>query len=154
MVGSLPMSDPLRELGQGLRRAWLERDVPALRRGLVELARSCGYNTLGLARALSITPRQLQRISSVVMGCAPREWLNELRLLDAHRMLSNAHTVKEVAYALGFSNASQLSRTFKQRFGETPSAVIALGPSPLQKDPSPLLPRALDAALWDGFAQK
>jgi transcriptional regulator GlxA family with amidase domain len=73
---------------------------------------------------LGITPRQLQRIFASTVGCAPQDWLNERRLAVARQLLSTALTVKEVAYALGFSSASHLSRAFNKHFGGRPSTLL------------------------------
>jgi transcriptional regulator GlxA family with amidase domain len=91
---------------------------------LTELASRCGYKSRELARALGITPRHLQRLFAAQMGCTPREWLNEQRLLVAGQMLRKARAVKEVAYDLGFPSASQLSRDFRNHFGVQPSTLL------------------------------
>jgi transcriptional regulator GlxA family with amidase domain len=107
-----------------LRRAWLKKDLTAMVHELTALAPQCHYASQALARTLDITPRQLQRVFAVSVGRTPQEWLNEQRLLAARDMLSSARTVKEVAYALGFSSASRFSRAFKKRFGVAPSTVL------------------------------
>jgi AraC-like DNA-binding protein len=94
-------------------------------RRLPELASSCGYKSRELARALRITPRHLQRMFATELGCSPRAWLNEQRLLAARQMLSTARTVKEVAYTLGFPTVSQFSRDFRHHFGVRPSSLLA-----------------------------
>jgi AraC-like DNA-binding protein len=123
-----PLSNRAAELAQTLRLAWLEKNPDAYQRLLSDLAPEFGYSSRGLARALCITPRHLQRIFASILGRAPQSWLNEQRLLAARRMLQTACTVKEVAYALGFHSASQLSRDFKGHFGIAPSKFL-LAPS-------------------------
>jgi len=119
-----PLSNRAAELAQTLRLAWLEKNPDAYTRLLGDLAPEFGYSSRGLARALRITPRHLQRIFASILGRAPQSWLNEQRLLAARRMLETACTVKEVAYALGFHSASQLSRDFKSHFGIAPSKFL------------------------------
>lgn len=120
-----PITERAAELARILRLAWLEKNlepyVPLLR----DLAPEFGYSSRGLARALRITPRHLQRIFASTLGQTPQSWLNEQRLLAARQMLHTACTVKEVAYSLGFHSASQLSRDFKSHFGVAPSTFLA-----------------------------
>jgi AraC-like DNA-binding protein len=120
----LPVSDASPGSAGTLRRAWLARDAEAYIRQLEVLAPQFDYSSRGLARALRISPRHLQRIFAATLGRAPQAWLNEQRLLAARQMLPSAGTVKEVAYSLGFHSASQLSRDFKCYFGIAPSTLI------------------------------
>jgi AraC-like DNA-binding protein len=119
-----PISDRAAELTRELRRAWLEKNLETYVQLLRDLAPEFGYSSRGLARALRITPRHLQRVFAAILGRAPQAWLNEERLLAARRMLQTACTVKEVAYSLGFHSASQLSRDFKSHFGVAPSTFL------------------------------
>lgn len=95
-------------------------DVQYLR----ELAAQCDYKAQGLARALGITTRHLQRLFAAQFGLGPQQWLNEQRLLAAKNMLCSARAVKEVAHHLGFPSASQLSRDFRNYFGISPSRLL------------------------------
>lgn len=90
-----------------------------------ELAPSCHYSAREMARALGISERHLQRIFSSALAQSPQVWLNRLRLTDARQMLPKAHSVKEVAFALGFRSASQFSRDFRLEFGVSPSQLLA-----------------------------
>ena len=51
-------------------------------------------------------------------------YLNKLRLTEAARLLSEEHvaTVSEIAYSVGYSNASYFSKLFKEEYGCTPKA--------------------------------
>jgi transcriptional regulator GlxA family with amidase domain len=118
------MSERAAELARTLRLAWLEKNLEAYVPLLRDLAPEFGYSSRGLARALRITPRHLQRIFAATLGQTPQSWLNEQRLLAAREMLQTACTVKEVAYSLGFHSASQLSRDFKSHFGVAPSTFL------------------------------
>ncbi|MEO8181070.1 MAG: helix-turn-helix domain-containing protein [Deltaproteobacteria bacterium] len=90
------------------------------------LAAECNYNTRALAQRMSISPRQLLCTFRKALRCSPRAWLRELRLQNAKRMLREASTVKQVAYALGFRQESQFCRDFKARFGHCPSAALPI----------------------------
>src|SRR5688572_19627233 len=85
------------------------------------LATSCDYDGKKLARMFNISQRQLQRMFSAELARSPQSWLNEQRLLAARDMLKTAHSIKEVAYTLGFRRTSQFSRDFRRMFGFTPS---------------------------------
>lgn len=51
----------------------------------------------------------------------PGKWLIEKRLLHSFHLLTNTDkTVTEAAFESGFESRSHFSRTFRQRFGETP----------------------------------
>jgi len=113
------------EPGWTLRRAWLRKDLQLVVRLLGELAPQYDYSSRRLASALKMTPRHLQRIFAVAVGRTPQAWLSERRLHAARQLLLNARTVKEVAYALGFGSASQLSRDFKSQFGVVPSTLLS-----------------------------
>jgi transcriptional regulator GlxA family with amidase domain len=88
------------------------------------LAPECGYDARSLACALNISRRRLQRMFSATISRSPQAWLHEQRLLTARQMLHTAGSVKEVAFALGFSSSNQFSRDFKRHFGVAPSAFI------------------------------
>ena len=113
------------EPGWTLRRAWLKKDLVLVVRLLSELAPHYEYSSRLLASALRMTPRHLQRIFAVAVGRTPQAWLIERRLHAARQLLLTACTVKEVAYALGFGSASQLSRDFKGYFGVVPSTLLS-----------------------------
>jgi transcriptional regulator GlxA family with amidase domain len=58
-----------------------------------------------------------------LVGIAPIRYLAELRLARAARLLrSTDATVADVARSVGYGSEETLSRAFKARFGEAPSA--------------------------------
>jgi AraC-like DNA-binding protein len=70
-------------------------------------------------RSLSTFKRDFQKIYKTVPG----KWLLEQRLNHAWRLLSASHkTISETTFESGFENISHFSRSFKKRFGVTPSA--------------------------------
>ncbi len=71
-------------------------------------------------RSLSVFKRDFQKQFS----STPGKWLLEKRLLHARYLLSNrGKTISEAAFESGFENPSHFSRSFKERFGISPSAV-------------------------------
>jgi transcriptional regulator GlxA family with amidase domain len=88
------------------------------------LSVACSFDTGVLAARLRISTRHLRRLFLNHLGCSAASWLREERLQCAFRSLSSAHSVKEVAHALGFRNTSQFCRDFRWRFGATPSEYL------------------------------
>lgn len=105
------------------------REAPSRRTkfdGLDELAleqavSAHGYDAGRICEHFGISRRHLERWFHRHMASSPGGWLAELRLQHARHLLATATSVKEVAYTLGFKQASQFSRDFKRRFGCQPS---------------------------------
>ncbi|KZN31823.1 hypothetical protein N474_22775 [Pseudoalteromonas luteoviolacea CPMOR-2] len=56
----------------------------------------------------------------VTMGTTPQQWLHGQRLMSARKQLQQGENVTSVAFSLGFNHPSQLSRSFKKAFNQTP----------------------------------
>jgi len=70
-------------------------------------------------RSVSTFKRDFQKIYKTVPG----KWLLERRLNHAFRLLGDNHkTISEATFESGFESVSHFSRSFKKRFGLTPSA--------------------------------
>lgn len=70
-------------------------------------------------RSLSTFKRDFRKIYKTVPG----KWLLEQRLNHAWRLLSASHkTISEATFESGFESVAHFSRSFKKRFGVTPSA--------------------------------
>jgi AraC family transcriptional regulator len=60
----------------------------------------------------------------------PVSYLIEWRLQRAAVALRTSHrTVAEIAYSCGYSNQAAFTRTFKERFGQTPKAFRKADPN-------------------------
>jgi AraC-like DNA-binding protein len=72
-------------------------------------------------RSLSAFKRDFQAI----FGTTPGRWLLEKRLSYAKSLLSNnsRKVISEVAFESGFETLAHFSRSFKQRFGISPSSI-------------------------------
>lgn len=79
-----------------------------------------------LAAALAVSQRSLGRIINRLSGMSPVSFIREIRLQKAYQMLQRQQflTVTEVCYEVGIDNPSYFNRTFKERFGVTPKAVL------------------------------
>lgn len=77
---------------------------------LQDYAKLCGLSLSGFKREFA----RLFRM-------APKEWINNERLLHANRLLETTpQNVNEVAYACGFENVSYFIKCYKAKFGYTP----------------------------------
>jgi AraC-like DNA-binding protein len=77
----------------------------------------------GVARANGLSVRQAQRLFAR-SGATFSEFVLEQRLALARRLLLDASSwrkISDIAYAAGFSDLSYFNRTFRKRFGLTPS---------------------------------
>jgi AraC-like DNA-binding protein len=71
-------------------------------------------------RSLSAFKRDFQKLYNTTPG----KWLLEKRLNHAMHLLTNLNrTVSEAAFESGFENPSHFSRSFKERFGYTPTTI-------------------------------
>ena len=96
-------------------------DPDRRRHQFLKLARDAGYKAQKLADLCSMSLRQLERQFMNDFGCSPALWLRKERIRSACRMLEDADSVKEVAYALGFHSPSHFSTLFKRETGVTPT---------------------------------
>jgi len=78
---------------------------------------------VSVARQAGLTPKQVQRLFWAT-GLTFSEFVLEQRLLLAHRLLSGIAgraKISAVAYDAGFRDLSYFNRSFRRRFGMTPS---------------------------------
>ena len=77
-----------------------------------------------LCRAAHMSEATLRRQFRRCFGSSPRQYLEELRLGAAIRLLQEgAQSVKEIAAACGFADEKYFSRRVRARFGRPPSAL-------------------------------
>ena len=76
-------------------------------------------------RSLSAFKRDFQAI----FHSTPGKWLSEKRLLHAKSVLTNNRkkAISDIAFESGFETLAHFSRSFKKRFGVTPSAIQSGG---------------------------
>lgn len=76
------------------------------------------------ADRLNITPRYLSQITMVVARKSPKQILVEQLVTAAERLLlTSSMTIQQVAFACGFSSATQFSKFFRHIKGHSPSEV-------------------------------
>lgn len=75
-----------------------------------------------LAGLLGISAGQLRRVVKHAAGATPREWLCNLRLEQAARLLADPSLrIKEVQSQVGITDPSHFARDFRDRFGMCPT---------------------------------
>lgn len=78
---------------------------------------------MSLSEVAGLSPFHFSRSFAKVIGMAPHQYLQELRLQEARRRMgSAAGSLAGLAAELGFSDQSHLTRHFKRRFGLAPGA--------------------------------
>lgn len=138
MASDRPGSDRAARHHLGLIGVWLERQIgaptherqasTAARRlvarysALLERDFRSGHSVADFARELGVTPTHLTRVCRQSCGRGASELLQDRRLYEARRLLSETKApVKTIAQSLGFSSAAYFARSFHAKTGKTPS---------------------------------
>ncbi len=75
------------------------------------------------AEMLNLTPYQLNTITKTALGKTSSELIKEQIILESKRyLLSTSNQIKEIAYHLGYEDASYFIRFFKKHTGLSPEA--------------------------------
>ena len=81
-----------------------------------------------LSRILGVSERSLRNAFYAVHGMGPKRWMLLERLAVVHRVLredpSRAVTVTDVATDYGFNELGRFAVSYRETFGETPSATL------------------------------
>jgi AraC-like DNA-binding protein len=110
--------------GRGVRAARLR----TLKADILRNLSREGFSVEEIAKHLGVTPRYVQKLFESE-GITFSEFLLDQRLASVHRMLRNprfnALSITAVAFEAGFSDLSHFNRSFRRRYGESPSDVRA-----------------------------
>ena len=81
------------------------------------------FTVTTMATTLNMSKRQLFRKSKQLTGLSPVQYLLQLRLAYAERLIlsRNHNSIKSVAHASGFNHMSYFARQYKAYFGRLPS---------------------------------
>ena len=105
----------------GGRHAWVERA-----RRLIEEEFASPLSLAGIASAAGVHPVHLARQFRASQGCTVGEYIRRVRVGFARRELATTDKpIVEIAFSAGFSDHSQLTKTFKRVTGRTPIAYRA-----------------------------
>lgn len=103
------------------RTAWPERA-----RRLIEEEFASPLSLAGIAVEVGVHPVHLARQFRASQGCTVGEYIRRVRVGFARReLVMTDKPVTEIAFSAGFSDHSQLTKTFKRLTGRTPSAYRA-----------------------------
>jgi len=79
-----------------------------------------------MAAKCPICLRQLERFFVQHFKKCPRDWLKELQLRSARRLISEGWSNQAVVEELGFANAAHFCHKFKQFYGASPQTFAPL----------------------------
>jgi AraC-like DNA-binding protein len=107
---------------------WQKPSGPAFSPRLAEMIRFIRRNLQGnlsrreLAHTFGISPEHVNVIFRKELGMTPSAVINRERVMAAYQLIhEQGCSVKEAAYAVGFSDPLYFSRVFKRVFGAPPS---------------------------------
>src|SRR6267143_2952773 len=99
---------------------WYAERVEAART-VLERDYASAHSLSALARQVGMSTFQFARVFHELAGLPPHRYLLRFRLKQALLRLSDGASVTEMCYESGFSNLSHFIRSFKRRFGCSPS---------------------------------
>ncbi len=82
--------------------------------------RDSNLNVNGLGAHFSYSPEHFIRTFTRAMGITPYQYLMNMRLYEARRMLLENHSVSETAQAVGYDNTRSFSHAFQKKYGVPP----------------------------------
>ena len=84
------------------------------------------FNVEKLSEDVGISRAQLHRKMKEITGIPASEFLRNIRLKQAARLLKEHKVnVTEIAYTVGFNNQAYFSTVFRKHYGKTPSEYAA-----------------------------
>lgn len=84
------------------------------------------FNVEALAEEVGLSRVQLHRRMKELTGITVGEFIRNLRLQQAAKLLEQGDTtISQVTYAVGFANPTHFASAFKKHFGVTPSEYMA-----------------------------
>ncbi len=103
-------------------REWLETFEAYVQKHYASDVLSVTSLASAFAMSESTLLRQLKRLT----GLSPLQYIQEVRLDEARRLLENRryNSVAQVASKVGYDDARTFTRSFKQRFGKLPSEMM------------------------------
>jgi len=80
------------------------------------------YDVEMLTKDVGISRAQLHRKMKEITGISTSEFIRNLRLEQAARLIKERKiNITQVAYSVGFNNQTHFSTVFKKHFGMTPT---------------------------------
>ncbi|GAB4323393.1 MAG: hypothetical protein Kow00127_16060 [Bacteroidales bacterium] len=106
----------------GEDKFWLERFEAYVREHIADETLSVP----GMAEHFAMSESTLRRQVKRLIGMSPNQYVMEIRLDEARKLIENQSysNVQTIALKVGYSNLRTFSRSYKQRFGKTPSEMM------------------------------
>lgn len=77
-----------------------------------------------IANSVNGSRRQLERLFTEKLGMSPSRYYKKLRIEQGHSLLRETDlSLMEIALACGFNSTDVFSRSYRERFGQTPGSV-------------------------------
>ena len=112
------LNDPLTKEVADLHEDFLNSVVDCIHAHIAEF----DFGVDQLARELGFSRSQLYRKLNSLTGYGPGDFIRNIRLKQAARMLREGHTnITTVLYSVGFNSPSHFSKCFRAFFGKNPS---------------------------------
>jgi AraC-like DNA-binding protein len=112
------------EMQLATQRGYSEARLRLIQTEVLDRLYDSNLTIASIARSIGLSPKQVQRLFER-SGMTFTEFVLEQRLLSARRLLSSPNgryrKIGTVAYGVGFGDLSYFNRTFRGRFGVTPS---------------------------------
>jgi transcriptional regulator GlxA family with amidase domain len=87
-----------------------------------------------LCKHVNLAPARLRQLFKLETGRSPMQYLKDLRLSEAERLIANTFiSIKEVTVLTGARDVSHFVRDFKARYGSTPSEFRTLRQSSAER---------------------
>jgi AraC-like DNA-binding protein len=99
---------------------WYAQRISAAR-DMIDASPADEHAVWQLASYVAMSPFLFARVFRELVGVPPHRYLVRVRLEHAHADLESGMSVTEACYASGFNNLSHFIRTFRARFGHSPS---------------------------------
>lgn len=104
-----------------------DREKAAILQAMASRYFDPGLDLEAVVQAAGVNRNKVNEILKAELGFTFTGYLNKLRLTEAARLLAEkgSATVSEVAYTVGYNNASYFNKLFRQEYGCTPKAFRA-----------------------------
>jgi AraC-like DNA-binding protein len=112
---------------QKVRSAGKEPRAVTMAREYLEAHLADNVSLTQLAQVTGLSPFYLVRVFHRAVGLPPHAYLNQMRLKRAKELLLLGLPIVSVAYEVGFTDQSHLTRRFKQIYGVTPGHIFLKG---------------------------
>lgn len=93
---------------------------------IIEKINDSNLNVAQLADTMAASERQVYRLIKKLTHKTPLEYIKEVRLQYAERLISQGKvkTASQAAREIGMKNVTQFSKIYKKRFGNSPAALL------------------------------